>query len=526
MATHTFRDKQMEALHRELISIRTSAPEPLGAWAVAPQVSGWVGRARVYIAAEFPEHLAAFDRASSVPNWRDIPRLSSAERVFAGITRLSQEERDQRLTVERNSGLTADWIRGLLGTLEGIDTHAEVGRRPRELVSSLQEPMAAPQTCDVVLLTALRVEYAAVRALITDPREAVHPKGTIYEVGQLGPLRVAIAEIGAGNQTAAMEAERAIAFFVPSALAFVGVAGGIKDVRLGDVVVANKIYGYESAKDAESESVRPSIGEPAYKFVQRARASGRNDKWKEGQNIPAQIQVHVGAIAAGEKVVASTKSATYQLIKRHYGDTLAVEMEGRGTLIAAHSNADIATLLVRGISDCIDDKADADAAGSQAAASHHAAVFAAHVLVSTLTPRDPNAAPRPPEQRSAPPRQDVRVRADYGSIILPGAGREPIDVVIIIVENHGVTKVFLDGGVYFTERGVTTKGWIGTTALGMPLLPRELEVGDAASFPVRASDLLEYRSRIDKFFVSDRLGTEFYVSSEETRKAIDLALDD
>jgi nucleoside phosphorylase len=379
---------------------------------------------------------------------------------------------------------------------------------------------------DVVILTALRVEYSAVRALLTDPQELTHPKGTVYEVGHLGRLRVAIAEIGAGNHGAAMEAERAIAFFGPTALAFVGVAGGVKDVRLGDVVVADKVYGYESGKDRELLEPRPSVGCPAYRFVQRARAEGRGDSWKQGQNITPEAQVHVGAIAAGEKVVASTRSATYDLIKKQYGDTLAVEMEGRGTLHAAHSNDDVDTLIVRGISDCIDNKTEADERGGQVAAAHHAAVFAAHVLAQTVTPRDPNAVPRSPRDRDAPPRPNLKVSVTFGSIIVPGRPSDAVDVVVVRVENHGRARVFLDGGVCFTEKGTTTRGWIGANAFGEPFRPRELEAGDALTLPIRASELRKHKERIEKFFVNDKLGNEYSVSSDDTQAAIRQALDD
>jgi len=65
-----------------------------------------------------------------------------------------------------------------------------------------------------VILTALRVEYLAVRAHLADLREEVHPQGTIYERGQFARngavWDVGIVEIGAGNLGAALEAERAI----------------------------------------------------------------------------------------------------------------------------------------------------------------------------------------------------------------------------------------------------------------------------------------------------------------------------
>jgi hypothetical protein len=70
-----------------------------------------------------------------------------------------------------------------------------------------------------VILTALPVEYSAVRAYLTDLQEQVHPQGTIYERGKFATdsqvWDIGIVEIGAGNPGAALEAERAITYFNP-----------------------------------------------------------------------------------------------------------------------------------------------------------------------------------------------------------------------------------------------------------------------------------------------------------------------
>jgi nucleoside phosphorylase len=89
----------------------------------------------------------------------------------------------------------------------------------------------------VLVLTALDLEYEAVRAHLSDLREHAHPAGTLFETGWLpGGRQVTIAVTGEGNQGAAVLAERGIAMFRPRAVMFVGVAGALKDdISLGDV---------------------------------------------------------------------------------------------------------------------------------------------------------------------------------------------------------------------------------------------------------------------------------------------------
>lgn len=238
-----------------------------------------------------------------------------------------------------------------------------------------------------VILTALRVEFEAVRAHLKDLEEEVHPQGTIYEKGFFPPnnpiWEVGIAEIGAGNEGAAMEAERAIQHFNPDIIFFVGVAGGVKDVAIGDVVVATKVYAYESGKADKFFKPRPNLGQPKYHLVQRVKAEARKDKWlsRLSDSISDQPpRIFVEPIAAGEKVVSSTRSATYEFLRSNYNDTVAVEMEGYGFLTAAYANPQVDALVIRGISDLINNKSQTDRAGMQRLASQHASAFAFEIL--------------------------------------------------------------------------------------------------------------------------------------------------
>jgi nucleoside phosphorylase len=80
----------------------------------------------------------------------------------------------------------------------------------------------------VVILTALDVEYDEVYAGLYNVRTQVHPAGTYFDVGCIGstgPL-VALTLTGKGNLPAGTLTERAITYFAPIAVIFVGVAGG------------------------------------------------------------------------------------------------------------------------------------------------------------------------------------------------------------------------------------------------------------------------------------------------------------
>lgn len=242
-----------------------------------------------------------------------------------------------------------------------------------------------------VILTALPVEYLAVRTHLSNLQEEMHPQGTIYERGTFSAngqtWEVGIAEVGAGNAGAAVEAERAIAHFKPDVLLFVGIAGGIKDVAIGDVIAATKVYGYESGKVESQFFTRPTVGQSTYAFVQRARSEARKGEWLQrlSNGSEPQPRVFVAPIAAGEKVIASRESELYQFLRSSYNDAIAVEMEGFGFLSAAFAYPNIQSIVIRGISDLIEDKNAVDPEEGteedrQARASQNASAFAFELL--------------------------------------------------------------------------------------------------------------------------------------------------
>ncbi|WP_348652400.1 hypothetical protein [Streptomyces sp. ATE26] len=224
-----------------------------------------------------------------------------------------------------------------------------------------------------VILTALSLEYEAVRSHLTDIEKLVHqPTGTRAERGRLPGSNwyVALTEIGEGTLTAATLTERINTWLSPQVLLFVGVAGGLKrDINIGDVVVATKVYAIHGGKQTqEGFQVRPEAWRSSHRLEQAARHALRS-------------KAHFKPIAVGDVVLADAKSAIARHIHENYNDAVAIEMESAGVTQAAHLTGKLETLTIRGISDRADaHKHERDAEGSQSKAASNAARAAMTIL--------------------------------------------------------------------------------------------------------------------------------------------------
>lgn len=234
----------------------------------------------------------------------------------------------------------------------------------------------------IVILTALDVEYQAVRKYLNEVRIHRHRAGTLFEVGRLadGGCPVVLGLVGKGNHPAAVLAERAITEFDPRALLFVGVAGALwPHVGLGDVVVATHVYAYHGGtSEDDGFKARPRAWEISHEAAQVAHHLDRSGIWTRrlphGAAVP---KVRFGPIAAGEVVQDSAISTHAQWVRQTYNDALAIEMEAAGVAQAAHFNRSLPMVVVRGISDRADGtKVTSDCANWQTTAVAHAAAFA------------------------------------------------------------------------------------------------------------------------------------------------------
>lgn len=248
----------------------------------------------------------------------------------------------------------------------------------------------------VVILTALNLEYEAVRTRLADLHLHRHARGTRFEVGTVRGTgcRVVLGLTGTGNHTAAVLAERTIQEFSPTAVLFVGVAGALWDATpLGDVVMATQVYAYHGGtSEDDGLKARPRSWEVAHEISQLAAHLSRSGDWTgevpPGERVP---KVHFGPIAAGEVVQNSRISHEARWIREHYNDALAIEMEGAGVAQAGHlSGSPVA--VIRGISDMANGTKSTSNDGTwQPRAATNAAAFAVRLAEELITEQESTA---------------------------------------------------------------------------------------------------------------------------------------
>ncbi|HIW62178.1 MAG TPA: 5'-methylthioadenosine/S-adenosylhomocysteine nucleosidase [Candidatus Stackebrandtia excrementipullorum] len=241
----------------------------------------------------------------------------------------------------------------------------------------------------VVVLTALNVEYNAVRKHLADLQLHRHEAGTRFEVGSIPDTdcRIALGLTGAGNAPAAVLAERAIHEFRPVAILFVGIAGALWDsTALGDVVIASRVYAYHGGtSEDDGFFARPRTWEAPHHLAQLVNHVARSQSWMDRLSSHANPpKVHFSPIAAGEIVQNSRVSREADWVRTRYNDAAAIEMEAAGVAQAAHFNG-APVGIVRGISDRADGtKTSHGDVMWQPQAAINAAAFAVHLAAELI----------------------------------------------------------------------------------------------------------------------------------------------
>ena len=236
---------------------------------------------------------------------------------------------------------------------------------------------------DIVILCPVEVEFKIIRKILTNSKPTQYKKLS-FDFGQILAnsynWNIAVIEPDLNLNLFGLKVNEAISTLSPKYVFLAGIAGGIKDPKIGDIVIGTKAYFYEGGKETNDGFVaRPRIIEnKSNELLTIAKRITREIKQKN-------TEFHFGAIASGNKVLASLDSQSIEIIKKHYNDTQALEMESYEFALAV-SRLGKPYLNIRGISDLIDGKTKSDSEGHQELASEKVADFLQQLICNLPVP--------------------------------------------------------------------------------------------------------------------------------------------
>lgn len=228
---------------------------------------------------------------------------------------------------------------------------------------------------DFVIITALEEEREALLSKLCNPQKLPPVNGDIgvYYHSQLPVTMsdktqgnydiIVFSLIDMGRVNASVAASGAIRRWKPRCVLMVGIAGGIKEagIDLGDILISDQIVDYELQKIRKSKTeVRYSV----YKVSPRLMNFVRNFHLKDYRSLltispPIEkiLNRHIGAIASGDKVIAS--GHVLRQYQESWPKLIGVEMEAAGVAAAVYqSDLKPDFFMIRGVSDFADNEKD------------------------------------------------------------------------------------------------------------------------------------------------------------------------
>ena len=192
---------------------------------------------------------------------------------------------------------------------------------------------------DIMLLTAIECEFSAcISVLKPGYYKSYHDDlGYVYfgEIGKDRPdnLKIAVVKCQKGSTGpggSASVVKDAVAVLKPKAVFCVGFCGGLKKVKLGDVVLLRKLITYALSKSTES-----GIEERGDRVILKRRLQklilSAGEGWKAPLRDPNDLKVNVlqdGVFLSGPEVV-NNRERREEFMGR-FPEANAIEMEGEG----------------------------------------------------------------------------------------------------------------------------------------------------------------------------------------------------
>lgn len=237
---------------------------------------------------------------------------------------------------------------------------------PGATVTPAPGPVERPESAyKVGVITVTADETRAVRRVLE-----LSPLVDAFHAGKRFTRVVAVQTHGQGEGAAMDAAQRLVQRFAPKVLVLAGIAGGIDPcLRIGDVVVATKVVGYDLHKETPAGTQRrgrhweapATIGHDVGEFF-----SARGE--------PADFSgfnARPGMIGSGNGVIAHGDAEVLRYLRGFNDKTMAVDMESDGLGQFCYQNHAWPWVVVRGISDLANEQKNDDA---QPMAAENAAI--------------------------------------------------------------------------------------------------------------------------------------------------------
>ena len=189
--------------------------------------------------------------------------------------------------------------------------------------------------CLVLAITDLSIIHEAFQACLTDVKKISSPWGVVSAKGlfltENYSWDIVMVQVDSGNGSGILDIERAVSSLSPKVVLSLGLAGGVKDVRIGDVVVATKVYS------------SPDIQIPTNSLLLKAQAIAQKDRWLRWVK-PAVSQPVPYVVVAPMANTHTPDPLTLDLLRRRFNDIVAID-SARYSLV----QNSYASLTIRGI---------------------------------------------------------------------------------------------------------------------------------------------------------------------------------
>ena len=262
----------------------------------------------------------------------------------------------------------------------------------KEAISQF-EPRQEPKRedkYDVGLLTAKSIEAAAVYDELRSQGIAtrrVQENGRYYDAFQLEgpecPVRVIFGLATDKNgQPAAAVTRDMIAEFHPDLILLVGVAGGLRKVKLYDLIIARNVINYDPERIEESQKgQRPQ----SYRTdEQLLRLTSYLETRHKLDDILDGAEIHQKDYVSGEKVIAWREASLRKQLLDLSIDVYGVETEAHGVMHAIWETFKAVKYVGGGMIKCVSDLGDEDMGTDKDEKQKRAATKAARVALAII----------------------------------------------------------------------------------------------------------------------------------------------